>query len=180
MDSRAQLKYYRSSPRKVRLVADMVRGQAVEPALTSLQLSPKFAAKDVAKLLRSALANLEQAQPGVDVDRVFISKIAVDGGPSLDPREIGRLGIQPEAGNGEPEQQILVQLEPGQREVGWSKSQCLFQESTDGPQGIARDPSIPLGSADDHRTVGRAGNVQDWRYSSREELRVGPIEGRTQ
>ena len=83
MDSRAKLKYYRSSPRKVRLVADMVRGQAVEPALTSLQLSPKYAAKDVAKLVRSALANLEQAQPGVDVDRVFISKIAVDGGPSL-------------------------------------------------------------------------------------------------
>ena len=83
MDSRAQLRYYRSSPRKVRLVVDMVRGQAVEPALTSLQLSPKYAAKDVAKLVKSALANLEQAQPGVDVDRVFISRITVDGGPSL-------------------------------------------------------------------------------------------------
>jgi large subunit ribosomal protein L22 len=83
MDSRAQLRYYRSSPQKVRLVVDMVRGQAVEPALTSLQLSPKYAAKDVAKLVRSALANLEQAQPGVDVDRVFISKITVDDGPRL-------------------------------------------------------------------------------------------------
>ena len=83
MDSRAQLRYYRSSPRKVRLVADMVRGQAVEPALTSLQLSPKYAAKDVAKLVKSALANLEQSKPGVDVDRVFISRITVDGGPSL-------------------------------------------------------------------------------------------------
>jgi large subunit ribosomal protein L22 len=83
MESRAQLRYYRSSPRKVRLVADMVRGKAVEPALTSLQLSPKYAADDVAKLVRSALANLEQAQPGVDVDRVFISKITVDDGPRL-------------------------------------------------------------------------------------------------
>ena len=81
MESRAKLRYYRSSPRKVRLVADMVRGKAVEPALTSLQLSPKYAAHDVAKLVRSALANLEQAQPGVDVDRVFISKIFVDDGP---------------------------------------------------------------------------------------------------
>ena len=72
MDSRAQLRYYRSSPRKVRLVVDMVRGQAVEPALTSLQLSPKYAAKDVAKLVKSALANLEQAQPGIDVDQVYI------------------------------------------------------------------------------------------------------------
>jgi large subunit ribosomal protein L22 len=83
MESRAKLRYYRSSPQKVRLVADMVRGQAVEPALTSLQLSPKYAAKDVAKLVRSALANLEQAQPGVDVDRVFIDKITVDDGPRL-------------------------------------------------------------------------------------------------
>jgi large subunit ribosomal protein L22 len=66
MAARAQLRYYRSSPRKVRLLADMVRGKEVEPALTSLKLSPKGA-----------------AQPGVDVDRVFISKITVDDGPRL-------------------------------------------------------------------------------------------------
>jgi large subunit ribosomal protein L22 len=83
MAARAQLRYYRSSPRKVRLLADMVRGKEVEPALTSLKLSPKGAARDVEKLVRSALANLEQAQPGVDVDRVFISKITVDDGPRL-------------------------------------------------------------------------------------------------
>jgi large subunit ribosomal protein L22 len=83
MESRAKLRYYRSSPRKVRLLADMVRGKPVEPALTSLKLSTKYAAKDVEKVVRSALANLEQAQPGVDVDKVFISKIAVDDGPRL-------------------------------------------------------------------------------------------------
>lgn len=83
MAARAQLRYYRSSPRKVRLVADLVRGKKVEPALTSLQLSSKYAARDVEKLVRSALANLEQSQPGVDVDRVFISRITVDGGPSM-------------------------------------------------------------------------------------------------
>jgi large subunit ribosomal protein L22 len=83
MEARAQLRYYRSSPQKVRLVADMVRGQAVEPALTSLQLSPKYAAKDVAKVIKSALANLEQGSPGVDVDNVFIKKISVDDGPRL-------------------------------------------------------------------------------------------------
>ena len=71
------------TPQKVRLVADMVRGQAVEPALTSLQLSPKYAAKDVAKVIKSALANLEQGSPGVDVDNVFIKKISVDDGPRL-------------------------------------------------------------------------------------------------
>jgi large subunit ribosomal protein L22 len=83
MEARAQLRYYRSSPRKVRLLADMVRGKPVEPALTSLKLSTKYAAKDVAKVVRSALANLEQAQPGVDVDKVFIRTIKVDEGPSL-------------------------------------------------------------------------------------------------
>ena len=83
MEAKAKLRYYRSSPRKVRLVADMIRGQRVEPALISLKLSPKYAAKDVEKLVRSALANLEQAHPGVDVDKVVISKIAVDPGPSL-------------------------------------------------------------------------------------------------
>ena len=83
MESRAKLRYYRSSPRKVRLLTDMVRGKPVEPSLTSLKLSTKYAAKDVEKVVRSALANLEQAQPGVDVDKVFIRKIAVDDGPRL-------------------------------------------------------------------------------------------------
>jgi large subunit ribosomal protein L22 len=83
MQSRAKLRYYRSSPRKVRLVADMVRGKPVERALTTLQLSSKYAAKDVAKVVQSALANLENAQPGVDVDRVFVSRITVDDGPRL-------------------------------------------------------------------------------------------------
>ena len=83
MESRAQLRYYRSSPRKVRLLADMVRGKPVEPAITSLQLSNKYAAADVAKVVKSALANLEQTQPGVDVDKVFIRTITVDDGPRL-------------------------------------------------------------------------------------------------
>ena len=73
MDSRAQLKYYRSSPRKVRLVADMVRGQAVEPALTSLQLSPKYAAKDVAKLVKSAVANAEH-NLALDADEPAVAR----------------------------------------------------------------------------------------------------------
>jgi large subunit ribosomal protein L22 len=63
MEARAQLRYYRSSPRKVRLLADMVRGKAVEPALTSLKLSDKYAAHDV--------------------EKVFIRSITVDDGPRL-------------------------------------------------------------------------------------------------
>jgi small subunit ribosomal protein S3 len=86
MAARAQLRYYRSSPQKVRLVADLVRGQRVEPALTSLRLCQKYAAKDLEKLVRSALANLEQAQPELDVDNVYIS------------RNHGRRGTDDEAG----------------------------------------------------------------------------------
>lgn len=83
MESRAQLRYYRSSPQKVRLVADMIRGQQVTRALGTLQLSPKYAARDMEKLVRSALANLEQAQPGVDEGEVFVRRITVDEGPRL-------------------------------------------------------------------------------------------------
>ena len=83
MEARAQLRYYRSSPRKVRLVADLVRGQTIERALTELRMSQKYAAKEVEKLLRSALANLEQADPGVDVDKVIVKRITVDDGPRL-------------------------------------------------------------------------------------------------
>ncbi|MCP4901626.1 MAG: 50S ribosomal protein L22 [bacterium] len=83
MEGRAQLRYYRSSPQKARLVADMVRGKKIEPALTTLQLCSKYAAKDMEKLLRSALANLENLQPGVDVDSVVVSRITVDDGPRL-------------------------------------------------------------------------------------------------
>lgn len=83
MAARAQLRYYRSSPRKVRLVADLVRGKQVEPALTSLRLCQRYAAKDIEKLVRSALANLEQSQPDVDVDAVYISRITVDDGPRM-------------------------------------------------------------------------------------------------
>jgi large subunit ribosomal protein L22 len=83
MEGRAKLRYYRSSPRKVRLIADMVRGVPIERALTTLQLSHKYAAKDVEKLLRSALANLEASDPGVDVDQVFVKRITVDDGPRL-------------------------------------------------------------------------------------------------
>ncbi len=83
MAVRAKLRYYRSSPRKVRLVTDLVRGKPVEKALVTLQLNQKYASADVEKLVRSALANLEAAQPGVDIDKVFISKIFVDDGPRL-------------------------------------------------------------------------------------------------
>jgi large subunit ribosomal protein L22 len=81
MESRAIARYQRIGPRKARLVVDMVRGKRVEDALGILDLTPKKAARIVAKTLRSAIANAEDTQH-VDVDRLYIKTAYVDQGPS--------------------------------------------------------------------------------------------------
>lgn len=93
MNSTAKLRHLRVAPRKVRAVADLVRGKRVGDAINLLQFTPKAAAKPVAKLLRSAVANAVQASKEVDVDRLMIEAITVDQGPSLRrfmPRAMGR------------------------------------------------------------------------------------------
>ncbi len=92
MEASAKLKFARLSPRKTRLVVDMVRGKAVQEALNILKFSPQRPADVVAKLVRSAVANAEQK--GVsDVDRLFVKAVFVDQGPALKrfmPRAQGR------------------------------------------------------------------------------------------
>jgi large subunit ribosomal protein L22 len=92
MEAHAKLKSVRLSPRKTRLVVDMVRGQGIQSALNILKFSPQPSAKLVAKLLSSAVANAEQK--GVsDIDRLFVKTIFVDGGAVLKrfiPRAQGR------------------------------------------------------------------------------------------
>jgi large subunit ribosomal protein L22 len=92
MEASAKLKFVRLSPQKTRLVADMVRGKAVQEALNILKFSPQRPADVVAKLVRSAVANAEQK--GVsDVDRLFVKALFVDQGPVLKrfmPRAQGR------------------------------------------------------------------------------------------
>ncbi len=83
MKARAQLRFYKGSPQKVRLVADLVRGAGVTSALTSLKLTDKRCARDLEKLVRSAVANLEQKAPGIDTGRLVVHTITVDPGPSL-------------------------------------------------------------------------------------------------
>ncbi|MDO8462442.1 MAG: 50S ribosomal protein L22 [Deltaproteobacteria bacterium] len=81
-DVRAELNYLRVAPRKVRLVADMVRGRKVQEALDILQFVQKSSAVDVYKLLRSAVANAT-VKGGVDVDNLYVTKITVDQGPTF-------------------------------------------------------------------------------------------------
>jgi len=78
----AKLKYLRISPRKVRLVADLVRGKKAEEAQSILNFTVKKACLPVLKLLNSALANAKEIAQK-DGSTLFISKITVDEGPTL-------------------------------------------------------------------------------------------------
>jgi large subunit ribosomal protein L22 len=79
----ASLRFLRIAPRKVRLVADEVRGRKVGDALAILKYVPQSAAEPLAKLLRSAVANAEQKGGRVDVDALFVKTLTVDQGPKM-------------------------------------------------------------------------------------------------
>ena len=95
MEASAKLRYLRITPRKVRVVADLIRGKNVNQALAQLAYVEKRAAEPVAKLLRSAVANAEQhaKDKALDVDQLHVKSLMVDQGPSLRrymPRAMGR------------------------------------------------------------------------------------------
>ncbi len=88
----ATLRTYRQSPRKVRLVADTIRGKRVGEALTALSFLEKRAAAPIRKLLQSAVANARQ-NFGVDPDGLAVREITVNKGTVLKrsmPRARGR------------------------------------------------------------------------------------------
>jgi len=93
MVAKAVSKYVRISPRKARLVADLVRGKQVEEALAILKFTPKKAAPLIAKAIKSAVANAEENADVRDVEKLIISEIKIDGGPTWKrfmPRAYGR------------------------------------------------------------------------------------------
>jgi len=92
MQAQARLRFYRGSAQKVRLVADTVRGVGVSRALAILQLTHKRCARDLEKLLRSAVANLEQKLPGSDAGTLVVNSICVDQGPTLKRFRAASLG----------------------------------------------------------------------------------------
>ena len=95
----AHLKFARIGPRKLRRVADAIRGKTVREALVLLQFSGVFASEPLEKLLKSAVANAENNH-NMETDGLFITKITVDGGPGgsytrrLDPRAQGRANFK--------------------------------------------------------------------------------------
>ena len=92
MEVKAGTRFIRISPRKLRLVADLVRGQNVGKAITTMKFTPKRGSKILYKTLMSAVANAEQ-KGTLDVDNLYVKKITVDEGPMLKrflPRAQGR------------------------------------------------------------------------------------------
>jgi large subunit ribosomal protein L22 len=95
MEARAKASFVRISPRKARVVADLVRGKDVGEALDILSFATRAAAKPIKKLVESAVANARQASSAVDVDSLYIKTIYVDMGPTRHmrrwrPRAMGR------------------------------------------------------------------------------------------
>jgi large subunit ribosomal protein L22 len=91
----AHLRFVRTGPRKLRRVADAIRGKSVREALVLLKFADVFAAEPIEKLVRSAVANAGNNHD-MNADDLYIARITVDGGPGgrftkrLDPRAQGR------------------------------------------------------------------------------------------
>ena len=95
MISQANANFTRISPRKARIIADLVRGRDAGEALQLLEFTPKAGAPILKKLIASAMANARQKRPDIDADRLFVSKATVDIGPNgfmrrWRPRAMGR------------------------------------------------------------------------------------------
>ena len=92
MEARATLKYARISPRKVKIVLDLIRNQDAEKAMAILKFTPKSACEYLEKLLASAMANAENNH-NMDVSRLYVAECFVTAGPIMKrimPRAQGR------------------------------------------------------------------------------------------
>ena len=92
MEAKAHLKYLRVSPRKVKILCDLIRGKDVKTASAYLMQTPKAASEPVLKLLRSAVANAENNN-AMDAEKLYVSTAVANPGPVLKrcmPRARGR------------------------------------------------------------------------------------------
>lgn len=91
VEVRAIEKYIGMSPRKVRLITDLVKGMQVDEALAQLKFSTKLAAEQVAKAIKSATANAEE-NFALNRKDLYITRIYADGGPIRKWRRFGARG----------------------------------------------------------------------------------------
>ncbi len=94
MESRCIAKFIRMSPRKVRIVADLIRGVGVDEALNILHFNPRLASKPLEKALRSAVANLlnKEEASKIDSDDLYVKELRVDEGYTLRRYRAGSMG----------------------------------------------------------------------------------------
>ncbi len=94
VQAHATAKYVRTSAQKAGLVLDLIRGRDVNAALATLQFARKSVARDIEKVLRSAIANAQQKDGfGGDVERLFVAACYANQGPSqkrIRPAPMGR------------------------------------------------------------------------------------------
>lgn len=93
MEARAEARYIKMSPQKVRLVIDLIRGQRAGDAINILRSTNKRIAPSVEKVLRSAIANAENRFNDVDVDKLMVTECYVNEGPRMKrvrPAPMGR------------------------------------------------------------------------------------------
>jgi large subunit ribosomal protein L22 len=95
MEAQAINRFIGTSPRKMMIVIDLIRGRGVEDALTILHFSPKHASKTAEKVLRSAISNLQSKDEGgrVDTSTMYVKEVFVDAGPMvkrIQPAPMGR------------------------------------------------------------------------------------------
>ena len=82
MSATAKIKMVRMTPRKVRVVANQVRGKNVQEAIDYLTFCKRRPARPLLKLIKSAVSNADQ-KGGMDIDNLYISQLLVDTGPTM-------------------------------------------------------------------------------------------------
>jgi large subunit ribosomal protein L22 len=138
---RAQAKYVHSSARKARLVNDLIRGRSVPEARTVLAFSQRAVAKDVEKVLRSAVANAE-SRPDLhwNGDDLVVATVYVDEGPTLKrfrPRARGRASaIHKRMCH------ITVELAPNPRAAAPAKPAAAAEAKTRKPKAAAEETVV--------------------------------------
>jgi large subunit ribosomal protein L22 len=95
MEAQAVHRYIGTSPRKMRLVIDMIRGKSVDDALSILHFDPHHASKVAEKVLRSAISNIQNKDEAgkIDTETLFVKEVFVNQGPSMKrilPAPMGR------------------------------------------------------------------------------------------
>ena len=90
MEATTIQKFVHTSPRKLRLVADMVRGMGPNKALDVLVITKKYAAREIFKAINTAIANAKQL--GIDSEKVIFQKIEINEGPRMKRSRAGAKG----------------------------------------------------------------------------------------